>query len=67
MGGRRRPVNFGDPMYVATSVGRAWEHVRPREVSRSLVAFEEGLSLSVRACAAKYQGYVPGISEIREY
>jgi len=67
MGGRRTPVNFGDPMYVATSVGRAWEQVRPREVSRSLVAFEEGLSQSVRACAAKYRGDVPGISEIREY
>jgi hypothetical protein len=47
MEGRRKPVNFGDLMYVATLVGRVWMHVRPREVSHSPLTFEEGLRQSV--------------------
>jgi hypothetical protein len=48
------PVDFGDPMYVATLVGRAWEHEKPGEVNRSLVAYEEGLGQSVKDCATEY-------------
>jgi hypothetical protein len=54
MGGRRKLVNFGDPMYVASLAVRAREHVRPREVSHSPVAFEGGLKHSVSVNAAKY-------------
>lgn len=34
-------------MYAATWVGKVWAHVRPREVNRSPVAFEEDLGESV--------------------
>lgn len=53
MEGQDKPVNFGDPMYAVTSVGREWVHVKPGEVSRSLAAFEEGLRIHMRGCTAR--------------
>jgi hypothetical protein len=57
MGDRRKLVNFGDPMCVAMLVGRGRERVRPKEVSRSPAAFEEGLRELVRAGVAKFERY----------
>ena len=47
MGDRGKPIDFGDPMYAASWVGKVWAHVTPRAVSRSPAAFEEGLRMSV--------------------
>ena len=52
MGGQDKPVNFGDPMYAMTSVGREWVRVKLGEVSRSPAAFEEGLRTHMRDCIA---------------
>jgi hypothetical protein len=53
MGDRGKPINFGDPMYGATWAGKVLAHVRSREVSRSLVAFEEDLRDAVSTGTVK--------------
>jgi len=53
MGDRGKPINFGDPMYGAKWAGKVLAHVRSREVSRSLVAFEEDLGNAVSTCTVE--------------